>query len=148
MFVDDLITAAPRGYCDQPRVFASSVEAVYLILGKPGDITAPFLPPTMAFDKMKNRPVSPRRISLGIKFDNVLLVVTMEDYKIDQLWILLNATWGVKRKSFTVREAAVLIGNIISCLKVCGCLRWSLHHLLAALTELLKKSESTFEKIW
>ena len=77
------------------KFFPSSVEAVYLILGKPGDITAPSLPPTMAFDKMEDRPVCPRRISLGIKFDNVLLVVTIEDCKIDQLWVLLNATWGV-----------------------------------------------------
>ena len=39
-----------------------------------------------------------------------------------------------------------MIGNIISCLKVCGWLRWSLHHLLAVLTELLKKNRNRLLK--
>ena len=40
------------------------------------------LPPTMPWDKMVYRAVSPERLSLGIEFFNYKLEMTVDDYKV------------------------------------------------------------------
>lgn len=146
MFVDDLLTAAPRENGNRLRVFSSSIEAVYLILGRPGAIASPALPSAMADNKMTDRPVSPRRVSLGIEFDAVCLVISTKAFKAQEVHHFLTTTWSAGWKLFTAREAAVLIGNVVYYSRVCGWLCWSLYHLLDALITLLRCNQNRLRR--
>ena len=146
MFVDDLLSATPRSKGDTDKLLASSIEAVYILIGYPGPIQAPLLPPTMAWDKMVDRPVGPSRVSLGIKFKTNRLVLSIEDYKVERVLEILRTTWSKNRKAFTAIQAAVLIGNIVACTQVCPWLRWSLHHLVEALKNLLRANSKRLQR--
>ena len=50
---------------------------------------------------MEDRPVGPERVSLGIKFINPTLEITVEDYKVEQLLEILNTEWGKGEKALT-----------------------------------------------
>ena len=52
MFVDDLLSGIPCLLKNTRQFFTSSIKLVYVILGYPGPITKPDLPPTMSWDKM------------------------------------------------------------------------------------------------
>ena len=53
MFVDNGLTAAPRlGYIK--NLVAASIQTCYILLGYPGLIKKPFLPPMLAWDRMCN----------------------------------------------------------------------------------------------
>ena len=71
MFVNNLLSAITRHLKQTDLLIASSVEAVYLLLGYPGNLNKPELPATMAVNKMTERPVAPTRVSLGVRFKNV-----------------------------------------------------------------------------
>ena len=58
---------------------ASSIESLYVILGYPGPITKPDLPPTMSWDKIVGRAVGPVHLSLGLEFLNKGLGMTVDD---------------------------------------------------------------------
>ena len=85
-----------------------------------------------------DRPIGPFRVSLGIKFKTNRLVLSIENYKVKQVLEILRTTCSKNRKSFTAIKAAVFIGNIVACTHVCPWLRWSLHHLVEALKNLLR----------
>lgn len=85
MFVDDLLSAIPRHLIMTNLLIVSSIEAVYILLGYPGPIKKPYLTPTMAWDKMAEKPVGPERVSLGTNFINIILVIAQEDYKIERI---------------------------------------------------------------
>ena len=119
MFVDDLLTATARTKGNTDKLLASSIESVYLLIGYPGPIQDPTLPPTMAWDKMVDRPVGPMRVSLGIKFKTPRLVISIEDYKVQRFLERLQSTWAEKRKAFTAIDAAILIVNAVACTQVC-----------------------------
>ena len=82
MFVDDLLSAIPRHLRQTRHFIASSIESVYILLGYPGPITKPDLPPTMSWDKMADQAVGPDRLSLGVEFLNRNLEMTVDDYKV------------------------------------------------------------------
>ncbi len=66
MYIDDNLSAC---IYEQPlirQMVAPSIEALYLLLGYPGEITNPILPPVAAWDKMVDGPVNENRISLGV----------------------------------------------------------------------------------
>ena len=90
----------------------SSIELVYIMIGYPGAITAPDLPPKMSLDKIANIAVGPDILSLGVEFLNRHLEMTVDDYKVECLLELLNTEWSAGKKSFTVLTEAVLIGNV------------------------------------
>ena len=93
---------------------------VYIVLGYPGPITKPDLPPTMSWDKMVGRAVGPVRLSLGVEFLNKDLGMTVDDYKVERLLCLLNTEWSRGRKSFQALPAAVLIGNVYAATLTCA----------------------------
>jgi hypothetical protein len=140
MFVDDLLSTCIRRKALIQRMIASSVKAAYILLGYPGPIKDPILPPVMAWDKMEDRSVAPQRVVLGALIDTSTLTVSLEDYKVKWLVAILNNTWNCQRKLFRVIDAAVLVGNVIAALFFCGCLRWSMHHLMETLKEQLRKN--------
>lgn len=54
MFVDDFLGAIMRHQGKTRQLIASSIVPVYLLIGNPGQIKNPSLPPTMAWDKMED----------------------------------------------------------------------------------------------
>ena len=52
MFVDNLLSAIQCHLKNTRQLIASSIESVYIILGYPGPITKPDLPPKMSWDKV------------------------------------------------------------------------------------------------
>jgi hypothetical protein len=140
MFVDDLLSACIRRKTLIQRMIASSAKVAYIWLGYPGPIKDPVLPPVMAWGKMEDRPVAPQCVALGALIDTSMLTVSLEDYKVKRLVAILNDTWNRQRKMLRVIDAAVLVGNMIAASFFCGWLRWSMHHLMEALKEQLKKN--------
>ena len=98
MFVDDGLTAAPRLSGDMRKLAAASIEACYLLLGYPGPIKSPYLPPAMAWDKMEARRIGIDRIALGTRFMTPFLDLTIEIYKAQRLKYILLNTWNVRAR--------------------------------------------------
>ena len=140
IIVDDLLIVIQRHLKNTRHFIASSIESVYIILGYPGPITKPDLPPTMSWDKMVGRAVGPVRLSLGVEFLNKGLGMTVDDYKVARLLCLLNTELSTGRKCFQALPAAVLIGNVYAATLTCTWLRWSLHQLIGAMKELIKRN--------
>ena len=92
MFVNDAVTAAPRKIISMQDIAASSMKGAYLLMGYPGPIQKPILPPVMADDKMRDRKIGTKRVNLGIKFVTKHLLITIEDYKIERLKFILKET--------------------------------------------------------
>ena len=89
---------------------------------------------------MVGRAVGPVCLSLGVEFLNKDLGMIVADYKVERLLCLLNTEWSRGRKSFQVLPAAVLIGNVYAATLTFMWLRWSLHQLIEAMKELIKRN--------
>jgi hypothetical protein len=143
MYVDDGLSAIPA---NEPngvhRMVASSCKAAYLLLGYPGPIQNPTMPPTMSWDKMQDRPVNPFRDSLGLAIDGDRMEVTIPAKQLDRLFDILMRHWTPKRKHFMARAAAQLIGNLLSCIQGCHWLQLSITHLQQALRDALRNNWS------
>ena len=63
MFVDDLISAILCHLKNTHHFIAPNIESVYVLIGYPGAITEPDLPPTMPKDKLKDQ-------HMGLEFLN------------------------------------------------------------------------------
>ena len=113
---------------------------MYVLIGYPGLIKNPTLPPTMSCDKMANRAVGPIRDSLGVQFLNRKLELTVGDYKVERLLELLNSAWLGDIKGFTALASAVLISNIYAVTLTCAWLNWSCHHLISAMKQQICKN--------
>ena len=98
MFVDDGGTAGPRSFCNMMLLVASSIEACYLLLGYPGPIQSPYLPPTMSWDKMVDRVIWIERVFLGILFKTKRLEISIKNYKVKRLLHIINTTWNTAQK--------------------------------------------------
>ena len=80
-------------------LITSNVESVLIVLGYPGPINEPKLPVTMAINKMVERPVGPKRVSIGIKFKNIRCVISITDYKIKRLLLIIEEQQNHKVKN-------------------------------------------------
>ena len=120
MFVNDLLSAIPRQEKNMRLFIASSIESVYVLIGYPGLIKNPTLSPSMSLDKMADRVVGPIRDSLGVRFLNRKLEITVEENKVERLLELLNSAWLGDIKGFTALVAAILIGNIYAVTLTCA----------------------------
>ena len=116
------------------------------MIGCPGPIQKPILPPTMSWDKMVDRAICIKRVALGILFLTKTLELTIEDYKVQRLLDIIQDVWALKRKSFTAIDAARLIGNVISCVQVCPWMQWCLHHLMEELKNLLRTNAKRLQR--
>ena len=119
---------------------ASSIESVYDLIGYPGSIKNPTLPPTMFWNKMADCAVGPIRDSLGVQFLNRNSEMTVENYKVERLLELLNSAWLGDIKCFTALVAAVLIGNMYAVTQTCAWLNWSCHHKIGAMKQQIRKN--------
>ena len=117
-----------------------------MLIGRPGPIQSPLLPPTMAWDKMVERLIGVVRVALGIKFDSRRMIITVEHRKVERIKKILTNTWNTKRKKIVCLDAAKLIGNIIAVVPVCPWLQWSMLHLMAEFIRLLRKNHKHHAK--
>ena len=146
MFVDNRLSAIPRQEKNTRHFIASNIESLYVLIGYPGLIKNPTLPPTMSWDKMADRAVGPIRDSLGVQFLNRKLEITVEDYKVEWLLELLNSAWLGNIKGSTALVAAVLIGNIYAVTLTCAWLNWSCHHLIGAMKRQIRKNYESLRR--
>lgn len=84
--------------------------------------------------------MGPVCLSLGVEFLNKDLGMTVDDYKVERLLCLLNTEWSRGRRRFQALPAAVLIGNVFPVTLTCAWLRWSLHQLIGAMKDLIKRN--------
>ena len=113
MFVDNLLAAIPRHLEQTEQLITACLELVYLILGYPGPIKKPIMPPTMAFDKMEERPIGIEGVSLGTRFRSNLLCIEAADHKVERLLNMITTSWNKGIIRFLSITAAKLQGNII-----------------------------------
>ena len=106
MYVDDNLSATIFSLWLIKQMLAASVEAIYLILGHPGEITKPILPAVAAWDITVDRPICENRISLRVMIRTYRMVVATPVPKAKRLLHLLDTTWHPKRKSFQIFEGA------------------------------------------
>ena len=52
--------------------------------------------------------ISPRQVMLGLVIDTTMLTVSIPEEYIQDVRLLLDSTWHVHRKRFTVKEAQEL----------------------------------------
>ena len=143
------------------KMAASSIESIYIVIGYPGPIQQPIMTPVAAWEKMVDRPISTVRESLGIQHNTHTLTLDAPDRKVKKIYDIIQDTWGIKRKVFTVIDAAILIGNIIHALTYCSWLQWAAFNLQDALKTQLRSNAkrlarskhfkelfSTFDEDW
>ena len=103
MFVDDLLTGGPRTKtingkpvgCNMQKLVAASIESGNLMIGCPGPIQKPILPPTMSWDKMVDRAIGTKKVAQGILFLTKTLELTIEDYKVQRLLDIVYKMFGL-----------------------------------------------------
>lgn len=72
------------------------------------------------FEKFTREIVSHRRRQLGCVIDTRSLMVEIPDDKRAEMLHELRTTWGPHRRSFTLVEAAKLLGTLVSLARVCA----------------------------
>jgi hypothetical protein len=140
MYIDDSQTAQIQRELDRlPLLIASSLESVYILLGYPGPIEKPHSTPSVAFDKIVEAALGALSTFLGLNINTDDLTMETPEHRLKKrLRDIINRHWNRKRKSFIARQAAQLIGNLVSCLQGCHWLK-----LLAfEFTRLLRESLS------
>lgn len=141
MYIDDSLTALLAGNDEALRkLVASSVEGLYILLGYPGPIKKPTLPPVVAWDKMVEGFIGPQRTNLGVEIDTDWMHISPPDHKLERLLVALCTTWGDMRKTFLPIDAARLLGNLWDLIIVAPWLRVATFHLLDAFREALRKN--------
>ena len=100
----------------------------------------------MSWDKIVGRAVGPVCLSLGVKFLNKDLGMTVDDYKAARLLCLLNTEWSRGRKRSQALLAAVLIGNVFAVTLTCAWLWWSLHQLIGVVNDLIKRNYNSLAR--
>ena len=108
IYVDDALMLA---LCKlrMELVLAALIEAIFVVMGIP-DETVRQCP--LALDKWMSLIVRPRQVMLGLLLDTNTLTVGIPDEYIQDVRDLLDSTWHVHRKRFTVQEAQELTGKL------------------------------------
>ena len=90
-------------------VQAALIEAIFVVMGAPDETVRQC---TLALDKWISLVISPRQVMLGLVIDTTTLTVSIPDLYIQEVRLLLNWTWHIHRKRFTVKEAQELTGKL------------------------------------
>jgi hypothetical protein len=114
-----------------------SIHSLNIVMG--GYNPTECLNPT-DFDKFIHEIVSHRRCKIGYVTDTHLMAITIPDDKCKAILNLLHREWGPHCHSFTLLEAARLLGMLISLSRVCS---WGLFlfvNLHQAIYKMLEKN--------
>ena len=136
MYVDDDLYAAVG--VDRMRwLIRCSIQSAYLMFGEP-DLSQ--RPDPIDFDKFVREMISHMRTQLGYTINTRLLTVTIPERKRIVMLELLNKKWGPRRRSFKLKEAAELLGTLMSLCRVC---KWGIFlftNILRSINEMLSKN--------
>ncbi len=104
---DALLLALSQGH--MKLVQAALIEAIFVVMGAPDETVRQC---SLALDKWISLVISPRQVMLGLVIDTTTLTVSIPDLYIQEVCLLLNWTWHIHRKRFTVKEAQELTGKL------------------------------------
>jgi len=136
MYVDDNMSAAVGEEHTQWNMHCS-LHSAYLILGEPN---LDRRPNAIDLDKFVWEPISHERTQLGFCINSQTLIVTIPDEKRATILDVLMNTWGPHRRSFTIKQAAELLGTLLLLCQVC---KWGIFlftNLLKAVHEMLDRN--------
>jgi hypothetical protein len=88
---------------------AAMIEAIFVVMGEP-DTTLRQCP--LAMDKWRDLIVKTIQLILGLTIDTNRLTVAIPPQYIAEVRNLLDSTWHVNRRAFTVNEAQQLTGKL------------------------------------
>ncbi len=108
IYVDDALVLA-LSKCHMMQVLAALIEAIFVIMGKP-DTTVQQCP--LAMDKWLELIVAPKQRMLGLIINTNTLTVGIPPVYVKEVLNLINTTWHLHRRCFTVGEAQRLTGKL------------------------------------
>lgn len=108
IYVDDALMFG-RGRRHAEMTLAAMIEAIFVVMGEP-DTSLRQCP--LAMDKWRALIVKTIQLVLGLVIDTNRLTVAIPPHYIAEVRELLNSTWHVKRRAFTVNEAQQLTGKL------------------------------------
>ncbi len=150
MYVDDALLAA-LGRRAMELALAAMIESIFTIMGEdnPAIRQCP-----LAMDKWENLVVDTRQTVLGVSLDTHAMAVSMTPEYVAEVRELLDTTWHINRKRFTVSEAQSLTGKLA---RLAEGAHWVFHllshlytsiaHALAENKKLLLESSEEFQAI-
>ena len=115
MHVDDNLYAEV-GILRMKMAMRYSIHALHQVLGGDDPATRPNL---VDIEKFIRDVIGHRRTQLGVTIDTRLLRVEMTEKKRIYILNILKTTWGPHRRSFTISEAAQLLGMIMDAARTC-----------------------------
>jgi hypothetical protein len=101
IYVDDALVLA-FSKCHMMQVLAALIKAIFVIMGKP-DTTVQQCP--LAMDKWLELIVAPKQRMLGLIINTNTLTVGIPPDYVKEVLNLINTTWHLHRRCFTVGEA-------------------------------------------
>ena len=138
MFVDDSLYAALRFH--MYKCMYASIESLYLLLGRP----VPALRQScLALDKFLKTKCSYLRTQLGLDINTRTMWVTIPEAKLKKLKQLIR-NWHHHRKSYTLQQAANLVGSLQHVGQICPWLKYLLTSLHDAIRLALRKHKQSF----
>ena len=150
IYVDDALMAAISRE-RMRQTLAAIIEAIFVVMGDE-DVSLRQCP--LAMDKWEALVVGPRQTVLGLIVDTRTLSISMPLEYIQEVRHLLDSTWHIHRKRFTVGEAQQLTGKLARMAEAAPWVYHLLSHLYfsmaAALAEnrqLLGESSDEFQAI-
>ena len=130
-FVDDNHMADLRRFILQ--AMAASIEALFRIFGFPAEVIRRV---PLSLDKYYHATCSTQKEQLGLLVDTHLMIVKLPSSKREKIFTMLSH-WHAGRKSFTVLQAAQLLGSLEHVTTVAPWMRYLFdclrHSLLVAL---------------
>ena len=115
---------------------AASIEALFIVFG----VNDKSRKSALSMEKFMEAICSWRKIQLGLLLDTSLMRVELPLAKQQKLITCINTTWHNQRKSFTLMEGMILIGNLEHAAQVCCWLRYCYVVLRHLINMLLKRA--------
>jgi hypothetical protein len=140
MFVDDDIYADV--YCVDriEQTIASGIEAVFIVLG---ESAINIRQDPIAWDKLAAMIIHFANVILGQLIDTRKMTIETPPDFISKVVTMLHTTWGPHRKSFTVREAEVLAGQLNHISNTAPWLKHIMAHLYKSIAAALGSNKAS-----
>jgi hypothetical protein len=108
IYVDDALVSA-TSKARMELVLAALIEAIFVVMGYPDEKIRQC---PLALDKWTSLIISTRQVMLGLVIDTNTLTVGIPDDYVEGVRELIDSTWHIHRKRFTVKEAQELTGKL------------------------------------
>lgn len=137
IYVDDNLLA--EVHSQMPQALASAFEGAFKVMGIPTPILRPI---AVALEKLEELLVSYRQILLGLDVDTRAMTVSITSQYRNEVLSLLQSTWHVHRKTFTVKEMELLVGKLGRIAQAFRPLYYLMSHLYSSLAYALRENNA------